>query len=101
MAEDAGDDHPVNSEIEVIVGPRWREVKQCSPVVAPRAYWNSNADEDDQQQWIISPCGWEVVDTGGGKRIRPKFTMTQLGEKTKFYGIAYQVTATGAVFPGG
>jgi hypothetical protein len=97
LAKAADEDVDVTFDVEIIVGPTWRDVKQCSPMIAPRSYQNTNADEDDQQQWVISPCSWEEAEMGVGKRIRLKFAMHQRGEETSFNGIAYQVTATGVV----
>ena len=42
-------------------------------------YQNSNADEDDEQLWDVQSDPFHVVDEGGKKRIRLKFTMTQKG----------------------
>jgi hypothetical protein len=97
IADEAGDDSVVNFNVQITVGPKWREIFQCSPLIASRLYLNTDADEDDQQLWEISPCTWEIVEAAGGKRIRLKFSMSQRGEHTHFHGISYQATATGSL----
>jgi hypothetical protein len=71
-------------------------VHQCSFIVAPGWYVNSNSDEDDWQGWTIRKDKWDLAPAGGGtKRIRLSFNVLQYGQNTKFSGIVYQVTATG------
>jgi hypothetical protein len=97
-SDEAGDDVLLSFDVQITVGPIWREIYQCSPLIAgPRVYRNPDADEDDEQGWEISPCSWETVESAGGKRIRLKFNMGQRGEHTRFSGISYQATATGTV----
>ena len=54
---------------------------------AGSGYQNSNADEDDEQLWDVQSDPFHLVDEGGKKRIRLKFTMTQRGQNTLFYAI--------------
>ena len=54
---------------------------------AGSGYQNSNADEDDEQLWDVQSDPFDLVDEGGKKRIRLKFTMTQRGQNTLFYAI--------------
>jgi hypothetical protein len=96
MSHDAGDDR-ISFDVQLIVGPAWRDVFQCAPIIAPRDYFNLNADEDDYQGFRISWCLWEKVQVGNDKRIRLKFNMSQLGEITFFVGITYQIIATGFI----
>jgi hypothetical protein len=63
--------------------------------VAPAAYINTDSDEDDWQAWDISKDTWDLVPSGGMKKIRLKFNVSQHGQSTRFHGIVYQVTATG------
>ena len=81
---------------EIVVGPTWRVVHQCSFIVAPGWYTNINSDEDDWQGWGIRKDKWDLAPVGGGKkRIRLSFSAHQHGQNTSFSGIVYQVTATG------
>jgi F5/8 type C domain-containing protein len=47
------------------------------------------------QGWYVNNPSWDIVELGGAKRIRLKFSLASLGENTLFFGISYQVTATG------
>jgi hypothetical protein len=98
-AKNEEDIHLLQSEIQITVGPKWRNIHQCSPLIAPNQYINTDADEDDAQGWNIFPCTWETVESEGAKRIRLKFSMGQRGQKTLFFGIGYQATATGDLWP--
>ena len=96
LASQLPDSTAVKYEGEIVVGPRWRDVHQCSFIVAPGWYVNSNSDEDDWQGWTIRKDKWDLAPAGGGtKRIRLSFNVLQYGQNTKFSGIVYQVTATG------
>ncbi|HKG89979.1 MAG TPA: hypothetical protein VKA95_16820 [Nitrososphaeraceae archaeon] len=75
----------------IVVGPHWEKVRQCSFIVAPGGYHNTNSDEDDWQGWRTRNENWDQA----GERIRLRFKMHQYGQNTQFNGIAYQVTATG------
>jgi hypothetical protein len=52
---------------EIVVGPTWRVVHQCSFIVAPGWYTNTNSDEDDWQGWGIRKDKWDLAPVGGGK----------------------------------
>jgi hypothetical protein len=39
-------------EMHLVVGPYWKYVDSAVPSVTINGFWNSNADEDDQQIWI-------------------------------------------------
>jgi hypothetical protein len=85
-------------EAQVIIGPVWRDVFQCSPMVAPGYFYDHDADEDDEQGLgIMSGCSWDEVEDNGKKRIWLKFKMTQYGEDYRFIGVEYHAVATGHV----
>jgi hypothetical protein len=85
------------SECEVVCGPLWDEITQCSFVLSPSRYGNINADEDDRQGWQVNPKSWDPVLNGTGKRIRLNFTLASYGQNTYFYEVTYKVTATGTI----
>lgn len=95
MAEGVNDETDTVYEAEIDVGPKWKLVNQCSFIVAPAVYSNSDADEDDMQSWQIRKNKWDLAPAGGKKRIRLSFTIRQNGQATVFSGIVYQGTATG------
>jgi hypothetical protein len=83
---------------QVIIGPVWRDVMECSPVVAPGSFYDSDNDENDSQGWHLnSGCSWDEVEVNGKKRIRLKFVMMQQGETSRFMGVVYHAAATGYV----
>jgi hypothetical protein len=94
-AHNYSDHHLTQFDVQITVGPKWKGVSQCSPLITPNQYVNNDADEDDIQAWSVYPCTWELVASQGGQRIRLKFSMGQSGQSTLFFGIGYQVTATG------
>ena len=94
-AHEHGDFFTTKFDVQITVGPKWKGVFQCSPLIAPYRYQNDDADEDDAQGWYVFPCTWELVPSEGAQRIRLKFGMGQRGQATLFFGIGYQVTATG------
>ena len=96
LAGQLPDQTVVEYQGEIVVGPTWRVVHQCSFIVAPGRYYNTNSDQDDWQGWGVQKDKWDLAPAGGGKkRIRLSFTASQHGQNTSFSGIVYQVTATG------
>jgi hypothetical protein len=96
LAGQLPDETSVEYQGEIVVGPTWRVVHQCSFIVAPGWYTNSNSDEDDWQGWGIRKDKWDLAPVGGGKkRIRLSFIIYQHGQNTSFTSIVYQATATG------
>jgi hypothetical protein len=49
LAGQLPDETSVEYQGEIVVGPTWRVVHQCSFIVAPGWYTNSNSDEGDWQ----------------------------------------------------
>ena len=82
-------------EGEIVGGPLWEKVTQCSPILAGSNYMNTNSDEDDWQAWMIFNGQWDTVDQDGKKKIRLNFNIGQHGQETTFSGLHYKVTATG------
>ena len=66
MADGVSDETETVYEAEIIVGPTWKVVNQCSFIVAPALYTNSDADEDDMQGWIIRKDKWDLATGAGG-----------------------------------
>ena len=85
-------------DVQVIIGPVWRDVFQASLMVAPGSFYDYDNDDDDEQGWEMnSGCNWDEVEVNNKKRLRLKFTMAQFGESSRFIGIVYHVAATGYV----
>ena len=42
-------------DCEIVCGPIWNDVNQCSFVISTAEFDNTNADEDDKQGWQVVP----------------------------------------------
>jgi hypothetical protein len=67
MADSNGDEIVTTFNGEIVGGPLWEKVTQCSPIVAGSGYLNTNSDEDDWQGWRVINGQWDTVDEGGKK----------------------------------
>lgn len=79
-------------DCEIVCGPIWNEVNQCSFVISAAEFGNTNADEDDSQGWQVIPKSWDLVLDGTGKRIRLNFTLASYGQHSSIYEVTYKVT---------
>ena len=84
-------------EVDIVVGPKWREVKQAAPLTVVTNALATNADLDDQFQFACNFRNpkWSVIDLGGHERIVLHVTITLAGEYVILYRLQYSVTATG------
>src|SRR5688572_10803254 len=75
-------DDSVSLEVDIVVGPKWREVKQAAPLTVVTNALATNADTDDQFQFACNFRNpkWSVKDLGGHERIVLHVTITQAGE---------------------
>ena len=98
-ADGTDDMHHEPYDVHLMVGPFWESVTSVVPTVNIAAFWNGNADEDDQQGWTINGLTWEAVGGQGAnqaeKRIRLKFTVGAMGEKSHVDSVSYFVFARG------
>jgi hypothetical protein len=96
--EGVDDDTLTEYEIHLKVGPWWRDVRVCVPFVTINGHLNTNADEDDEQQWIIRGLKWTTDGEGapqGEVRIRLEFKVGLQGEHSWLRQIGYYFTAAG------
>jgi hypothetical protein len=86
-------------ELHLVVGPFWRDVKSVVPSVTVNGFWNSNADEDDEEKWEVKDLTWDAVSGTGPnvdeERVRLKFTVLLRGENSKITRIGYYLFARG------
>lgn len=86
-------------EVHLIVGPWWRDVQVCVPHVTINGFKNSDADEDDEQEWIIRNLKWTTDGEGapnpGEVRIRLEFQIGLRGEASWLQWLGYGFTAAG------
>lgn len=99
LAKGKDDDEITEFDCEVIVGPAWTEIYQCSFQISGGKYSNLNSDEDDWQGWEVRANSWEPVQQGATKKIRLRFSLAQFGQYTIFQGVSYHVIATGDIDP--
>ncbi|MDJ0835570.1 MAG: hypothetical protein QNK37_03580 [Acidobacteriota bacterium] len=95
------DDETIDNEYDVrlLVGPYWKHLRNVVPSVTINGYWNSNADEDDQQKWDVWGLTWDTVGEFGANndelRIRLKFNFRVRGEESRVMRIGYYLIANG------
>jgi len=89
-------DDPVSYDVNIVVGPEWRDVKQVAPLVVVTDVYSNGTDSDDQFQITVEPRtpAWSVTDSSP-KKIVLHVKVTQAGEKLFIYALSYSVTATG------
>ena len=79
-------------EVHLKVGPWWRDVQVCVPHVTINGFMNSDADEDNEQEWIIRSLKWTTDGEGapnpGEIRIRLEFEVGLRGESSGSSGLA-------------
>lgn len=93
------DDETSWYEVHLKVGPWWRDVRVCVPQVTINGFANSNADEDDEQEWIIRNLKWatdgEDAPNPGEVRIRLEFEIGLRGEYSYLNWLGYSFMAAG------
>jgi hypothetical protein len=93
------DDHFEDYDVEMIVGPWWKDLWSVVPIVTGSFVSNDDADEDDEQGWAISGLTWDAVSGTGAfvneERIRLKFHAGVKGENQKLIQFGYYLTARG------
>ena len=95
----ASDDDTAMYEVHLKVGPWWQDVRVCVPHVTINGFKNTNADEDDEQEWIIRDLKWTTDGEGapnpGEVRIRLEFNVGLRGESSFLRWLGYGFTAAG------
>jgi hypothetical protein len=93
------DDSSSTYEVHLIVGPWWRDVRVCVPSVTINGFNNTDADDDDQQLWIIRDLKWTTDGEGAPNpdevRIRLEFMVDLRGESSWLRRFGYHFTAAG------
>lgn len=86
-------------EVHLKVGPWWKDVKVCVPTVNINGFKNLDADEDDEQEWIIRDLKWTTDGEGaphaGEVRIRLEFQVGLRGENSWLQWLGYHFMAAG------
>jgi len=84
-------------DLDITVGPDWRQVRTVAPLVVVTDVYSSGTDEDDYFE-----CGvhfrapkWTVEGVLGAQKIVLHVSIKQAGEKLYIYRLGYSVTATG------
>ena len=100
------DENYTTHEMELVVGPWWRDVQDVVPFVTVNGFDESNADEDDEMGWSIEQLTWDTVGGTQGpnideERIRLKFKILLKGEEAHVTRIGYYLTAGGRALGAG
>src|SRR5262245_7805929 len=95
-SDDADEDY----EVHLVIGPFWTsdDPQTVVPYVTIVGFSNTDADEDDSQNWSLHGLRWTTDKKGappGSARIRLEFTINVRGEHSNVYRLEYHVTARG------
>ena len=90
----------VAHEAHMVVGPKWRAVRDVSPVVALAGYSFQDSDEADDSGCQIDTCTWdtvgEVINQVDFLRIRLKVNLRMCGgEGFSVTKLSYHLVAVG------
>lgn len=92
-------DHSTSEyKVHLRVGPWWEDVRVCVPQVAITGFRNTDADEDDEQEWIVRDLRWTTDGEGsnsGEVRIRLEFMVGLRGGASWLRRLGYHFHAAG------
>ena len=94
------DDTYEEYEVNMVVGPWWRDVQTCVPTVTVNGFQQQDWDEVDEAGWIVHDLKWDTVGGPTGpnvnhERIRLKFILRVKGERSSVTAISYYFIARG------
>jgi hypothetical protein len=90
-------DNILTWDLDITVGPPWREVRTVAPLVVITDTFSTGTDSDDEFESAIrfrNPK-WTVEGVSGQEKIVLHVSIMQAGEKLKILRLGYTVTATG------
>ena len=91
----------VNYVIEMLVGPLWRSIKDCAPMVVGAGYIFLDSDTADHSGFHVTQTTFSAVDVTGGKRIQPESKLSiRGGTGFSLRQIAFNATIKGYLIPG-
>jgi hypothetical protein len=83
------------------VGPLWRDIKDCAPMLVGAGYIFLDSDTADHSGFHVSHTAWSAVDVQGGKRIQIEGHLAiRGGTRFSLQQIAFHATAKGYLIPG-
>ena len=88
-------------DLDITVGPPWREVRTVAPLVVITDVFSTGTDTDDAFESGVrfrSPK-WTVEGVSGQEKIVLHVSIEQAGEKLQILRLGYTVTATGDLRP--
>ena len=98
---DAGDDSVwVGYEVHMVVGPKWRGVRDVSPIVTVAGFSFDDSDEADDSGYQVDTCTWDTVGLSENQtefeRIRLKVNIRMRGgDGFSVTKLAYHLVAVG------
>lgn len=91
----------VNYVVEMLVGPLWRRIIDCTPLLVGSGYIFLDSDTADHSGWHVNSTSWSVADVSGGKRIQLEGSLSiRGGTRFSLQQITFHATAKGYVIPG-
>ncbi|MEN8133835.1 MAG: hypothetical protein ABFS45_27490 [Pseudomonadota bacterium] len=91
----------VNYHLEILVGPLWREIKDCTPMLVGAGYIFLDSDTADHSGFHVTSWDWSAVDVQGGKKIQLEGNLSiRGGPGFSLRQVAFHATVKGSVIPG-
>lgn len=91
----------VNYVIQMLVGPLWRDIKDCAPMLVGAGYIFLDSDTADHSGFHVTQTSWSAVDVQGGKRIQIEGHLSiRGGTRFSLQQIAFHATGKGYLIPG-
>lgn len=86
-------------DVEVVVGPWWRAVRQVTPMVTVSFWSHRNSDEDDNSGWAVHDVTWDTVGGTGAhleqEKIQIRCKVSVRGEHARVVALGYHVLGRG------
>jgi hypothetical protein len=84
-------------DLDITVGPDWREVRTAAPLVVVTDVFSTSTDSDDRFESgvVFRSPKWTVEGVSGHEKIVLHVSVLQAGEDLMMLRLGYSVTATG------
>jgi hypothetical protein len=93
------EEHFKQYDVEIVVGPWWRAVRQVTPMVTVSFWSHKNSDEDDNSGWAVDKVTWDTVGGTGAhleqERIQIRCRVSVKGEHAQVVTLGYYVHGRG------
>lgn len=90
----------VNYVVQMVVGPLWRDIKDCAPMLVGAGYIFLDSDTADHSGFHVTQTSWSAKDVSGGKRVQLEGKLSiRGGPGFSLKQIAFNATIKGYLMP--